>query len=111
MRKMRFLGLRFVLFGAAAAGLMGLLVTSLWNSLMPHIFNYPTITFWQALGLLFLSRLLFGRFGGGWGRAVRRARFARGWKDLTPEQRDRFRQGMEARCRPNVPESQAAEKA
>lgn len=32
----------------------------LWNWLMPVIFNLPTITVWQALGLDILFGLLFG---------------------------------------------------
>lgn len=31
----------------------------LWNWLMPSIFGLSTITFWQALGLNFLSSILF----------------------------------------------------
>lgn len=31
----------------------------LWNWLMPAIFNLPTISFWQSLGLVILSNLLF----------------------------------------------------
>ncbi len=90
MRRMRFVGVRIILFGIVAAGVMGLLVSGLWNALMPAILGLHTITLWQALGLLLLSRLLFGRFGG-WGNRMRKARFVRGWKDLTPEERRRFR--------------------
>ena len=39
----------------------------LWNVLMPEIFNFSLINFWQALGLLVLARLLFG----GWHRPWR----------------------------------------
>jgi hypothetical protein len=65
---------------------------------MPAIFGLPAISFWQALGLLVLSRVLFGGFGG-WGRGMHKSRFARGWKDLTPEERQRFSHAMEP-CRP-----------
>lgn len=41
----------------------------LWNWLMPAIFKLPTIGFWEALGLLVLSRLLLGG-----GRAARMGR-------------------------------------
>ena len=40
----------------------GGLVLQLWNWLMPSIFGWPQITFWQALGLLALCRILFGGF-------------------------------------------------
>lgn len=35
----------------------------LWNWLMPAIFGLPQITFWQALGLLVLSKIIFSGFG------------------------------------------------
>lgn len=35
----------------------------LWNELMPAIFGLPTISFWQAFGLMLLCRLLFGDLG------------------------------------------------
>ena len=77
-----------------------------WNVLMPAILGLPAISFWQALGLLLLSRVLFGRFGPRPGKA----RFVRGWKDLTPEQRQRFRHPMEPRRPGNFGEGEAAEK-
>lgn len=42
----------------------GFVVMHLWNWLLPALFGWRVITFWQALGLLVLSRILFGRFGG-----------------------------------------------
>lgn len=38
---------------------LGLPLQLLWNWLMPTIFNLPTITFWQALGLNILASILF----------------------------------------------------
>jgi hypothetical protein len=98
MRKMRIVGARFVLFGILGVGILGLAITGLWNALMPAILGLPAIGFWQALGLFLLSRLLFGRFGG-LGHRMRRSRFVRGWKDLTPEERRRFSRAM-GPCRP-----------
>jgi hypothetical protein len=94
MRKMRCVGMPFVLFGIVWVAGMGLVTLGLWNVLMPAILHLPPISFWQALGLLLLSRVLFGRFP--WSR-MRRARFARGWNNLTPEERERFRRAMEPR--------------
>ena len=110
MRKMRFVGGRMILFGIAFAGIVGLAVLSLWNALMPAIFGLPPIGFWQALGLLVLSRVLFGRIGG-WGNGMGKARFARGWNSLTPEERERFRHAMGPRCAPNFGEGETAEKS
>lgn len=42
----------------------GVVVRELWNWLLPQLFGWPLITFSQAIGLLVLSRILFGGFGG-----------------------------------------------
>jgi hypothetical protein len=52
------------------ATLCGVVTMGLWNALMPEIFKLPTISFWQALGLLLLSHILFK--GGSAGHAGRR---------------------------------------
>jgi len=44
--------------------LFGYVLMYLWNWLMPLIFGLPIITFWQALGICLLSKILFGGFGG-----------------------------------------------
>ncbi|MBG50178.1 MAG: hypothetical protein CML05_17980 [Pseudozobellia sp.] len=36
----------------------------LWNWLMPDIFGLKTITYWQAVGILVLAKILFGGFSG-----------------------------------------------
>ena len=66
----------------------------LWNALLPEILNLPTINFWQALGLMVLSRLLFGgfrpnRFGGPRRNHMDR-NFKKKWGTLTPEERKAF---------------------
>jgi hypothetical protein len=44
--------------------LLGWVTMALWNWLIPGIFNFPAISFIQALGLIILTRLLFGSWGG-----------------------------------------------
>jgi hypothetical protein len=99
MRRPKFVGVAFILFALVAIIAAGFITSGLWNLLMPEMFHLPTIGFWQALGLLFLSRLLFGR-SGGWTRRMRRSRFVRGWSDLTPEERERFRRAMGSQTPP-----------
>lgn len=106
MRRVRFVGVAFVVFAIAAAIIAGVLFSALWNGLMPGIFGLPAITFWQGLGLLLLSRLLFGRLGG-WGNRMRKARFARGWNSLTPDERQRFRCAMHPSDPADPPAQQA----
>ena len=89
----------------------GGVVMLLWNWLAPALFGVRLITFWQALGLLALCRILFGGFGlgGGGHRSSRgrmegrireriRERMDERWEQMTPEERERFQQGMRGRC-------------
>jgi hypothetical protein len=65
---------------------------------MPAVFGWRLITFWQALGLLVLSKILFGRFSGPGRRMRWRHRMAERWNQMTPEEREKFREGMKGRC-------------
>ncbi len=47
--------------------LFGFVIMWLWNWLMPELFGLTTITFWQAIGICLLSKILIGGFGGGKG--------------------------------------------
>lgn len=62
MKVLKVIGM--VILGIAAAFLFGLVILLLWNWLMPHLFGLPEITYWEGLGLLILSCILFGRMGG-----------------------------------------------
>jgi hypothetical protein len=72
----------------------GAIVQQLWNWLLPPLFDAPAVTFWQALGLLALCRILFGGFGFHGGPRDRRDRR---WERMTPEERERFRQRLAER--------------
>lgn len=121
MKQYRFRrGLRFLAFALVAIGLAGLVVMWLWNALLPDILGVRTVSFWQALGLLLLSRILFGGFGPrgygppGYGRRgnnrrsewQNRGRFRARWKQkmqerwqqLTPEQREQMKAQWRNRC-------------
>jgi hypothetical protein len=78
----------------------GEVVRLLWNWLLPPLFGWPQITFWQALGLLALCRILFGGRGGhGMARSTAR---------MTPEERERFRQRFRERFGLRAPASDTA---
>jgi hypothetical protein len=98
----------------------GWVVMLLWNWLLPPLFGWSRIAFWQALGLLALCRILFGGFGMHRGSgshspirhrmADRMAdRVAERWDRMTPEERERFRQRVRERCGfdPSTRESQS----
>ena len=85
------------LFLAAFAGFVALggeIVKLLWNWLLPALFAWPHITFWQALALLALCRILFGGLGmhGRGPRGNIRRRMGERWERMTPEERERCRQ-------------------
>src|SRR5262245_47686734 len=91
--------LKWVVFIAVAVGVFSFVVMSLWNWLMPSIFGARPIGVWQAFGLLILSRILFGGFRGGWGGRGRwRYRMMERWNQMTPEEREKFQAGLQARC-------------
>lgn len=113
MKKYRLLkAVKILAMVLVAAVVFGFVTMSLWNALMPAIFGLKLITFWQALGLLALGKILFGGFhrhGGGrpgWKRPMQE-RFA----NMSLEEREQFRAGMRGRnwCRPCSPQPPTAE--
>jgi predicted membrane chloride channel (bestrophin family) len=93
--------LKIVLFAVLAVPLFGFLVMWLWNWLMPALFGLHAIGFWQALGLVILSKILFSSFHArpGYERDWR-MRFIRRWDQMTPEEREKFRAGLRSGCEP-----------
>lgn len=88
-----------LLFVTLFVPLFGYVVMRLWNWLMPALFGWHLITFWQALGVLVLSRILFGGFRGSHGGHMNwRRRMRERWEHMTPEEREKFRQSMGGRC-------------
>ena len=92
----------FVFLGPLALALFifigGELVMRLWNWLLPMLFGWRQITFWQAFGLLALCRILFGGLGmRGSHRSNFRRRMGERWERMTPEEREKYRESMRAR--------------
>src|ERR1700722_16704278 len=78
----------------------GSIVMLLWNALMPVIFHLPLISFWQALGLLILTKILFSGFRGGGPRAQwKKDKLKDAWKNMTPEQKEKLKSEWGRRCR------------
>lgn len=90
---------------AAFVALGGWVVMSLWNWLTPALFGWRLITFWQAVGLLALCRILFGGLGcGHHGHRGRRDR----WEKMSPEEREKFRQGLHGWASGGSPDTTSA---
>jgi hypothetical protein len=95
-------GWRFLKWTAVCTAfvlLFGLITMTLWNWLVPVLFNGPTINFIQGLGLLLLSKILFGGFGGGRCSGGHRGmywkhRYADKLAAMSPEEREQFKTKM-----------------
>jgi len=106
-RKLIFIAPLAILGIVAFITVGGAIVMGLWNWLLPPLFGWPEITFWKALGLLALCRILFGGFG--YRASVRSGlrhrisermaqKLSRRMEHMTPEERERFRRSMRERC-------------
>jgi len=98
MRKRIFV---FPVIAAAAVFLFGLVVMLLWNAILPAVLEVGTITYWQAVGLLVLCRILFGGLRGGF-RGGRPPfgwpPFLKGrWMNMSEEERAKFKEEWERR--------------
>ena len=93
---------KFIFFGAIAALGMGAIVMLLWNAILPALLGVKIISYWQAVGLLVLCKILFGGFrpggppGGRFGppRHIREK-----FMNMTDEEKERLKQQWKNRCR------------
>ena len=88
----------FVIF-LPAVFFLGFVVMLLWNAILPGVVHVTPITYWQGLGILVLSKILFGGFnkrhwGGDRGMHGMREKFA----NMTPEEREKFKSEWKERC-------------
>lgn len=82
------------LFCAAYVVVFGGCAMLLWNWLMPELFGLPSVSFWQAAGLLVLCKILFGGFGGnhhhGHGCHPQDNKLRERWQNMTAEEREQI---------------------
>jgi hypothetical protein len=92
---------RFIFFPMIGIGglfLGSLVVMWLWNAILPGlIVGVSSLTYFKAMGLLLLSRILFGGFRGGFsGR--KRPYWKEKMRNMTPEEREKFQTEWRERC-------------
>lgn len=105
-RRLKMVGIGLI--AIAVFSMMGFVLMGLWNWLMPMLFGLKTIGYWQAVGLFILSKILFGGFRGGGGRRGWRSRMEERWEHMTPEEREKAREGLRGRwCGPAIAEPKA----
>lgn len=93
MSRHRWIIIPFIILGLTAFSLLTML---LWNALMPVIFHLPQLSFVQAIGILILSKILFG---GHFGPHHRGGPFGIRHKiaSMTPEEREVFFKNLHER--------------
>jgi hypothetical protein len=81
----------------AGMALFSWFVMLLWNHALVPATGWQSVTYWQALGLLVLAKIFFG-FGAGASGGDWRYRMRKRMERMTPEEREKFWEGMRARC-------------
>jgi Ca2+/H+ antiporter, TMEM165/GDT1 family len=84
----------------AGVSIFGTLTMYLWNEILPGVLGVHTITFWQAIGILILSKIIFSGFHGGHGRHGFHRKHAlelrEKWLQMTPEEREKMKADLKA---------------
>ena len=93
-----------LVFCAAFVMLFSFIVMSIWNAVLPAVLGVKVITFWQALGILVLSKILFSGFGGFHHKREHfrnrfRQKMLNKWEKMTPEEKKKFKDELKNRCR------------
>lgn len=93
---------RFLLFiplFAIGVFVFGEIVMLLWNNVLTPVLNVHTVTFWQGLGILVLSKILFSSFSGRGGPRRDYWKQRMMWNSMTPEQKEKFKEECKNRGR------------
>lgn len=79
---------------------VSLIVMQLWNCLLPEILGVKAITFWQAAGILVLSKILFGGFHGkkGFGQEKWKQLKEERMNGMSEEEKEKLKEAWEKRC-------------
>ena len=86
--------LLILLLVAALAGI----VMGLWNAILPEVLGVKPVTYWQALGILILSRILLGGFRIGNGGRSSWAKRRGQWSRLSEEEKAKMKEAWRKRC-------------
>lgn len=89
----------FTLLVVLCVAVVGYVVMQLWNQVLAAVVPVSVVSYWQALGLLLLSKILFGGFHGGGRKAGWKKEMQEKWHTMTPEERDRIKQEWREKCR------------
>lgn len=93
-----------IVIALAIATVLGFVVMQLWNHVLTAVVQVPLIDFWQAIGLLILSKILFGGIRGRWGGSRDchggwKSEMREKWRNMSAEEREKLKQEWRDRCR------------
>ncbi len=93
-----------IVIALVIATVLGFVVMQRWNHVLTSVVQVPLIDFWQALGLLILSKILFGGIRGKWGgsgdcRGGWKSEMREKWRNMSAEEREKLKQEWRDRCR------------
>ena len=99
-RKKFFFFIPFIIAGVIL--LFGWIVMLLWNAILPTAVHAGELSYWQAVGLLILTRILFVGFGGkrfgGPGGFKERMYWKEKWSKMSDEEKLKFKEQWRMRC-------------
>ena len=89
-----------ILVFAAIAAVLSALVMYLWNAILPDLIGVKPLTFWKAMGLLLLTKILFGGIGKLMGRKPhsKRKHWRNKWMNMSPEERKEAKMRWKEHC-------------
>lgn len=90
--------LLFIVLAALFVFVMGHVIMYLWNAILPDVINAKPISFWQAVGIFVLARLLSGGFKGGRSHNSKRNYWRNKWANMNEEERHEFRSKWKNYC-------------
>ena len=95
-------GLFFLGMAALFFFVLGQVIMFLWNEILVEVTGVKPLSYWQAIGLFILTRILFGgfRFGPrarGWRKS--RKVWREKWMNMSAEEKAAFKQKWRDRCR------------
>jgi predicted tellurium resistance membrane protein TerC len=101
--------IKYVFIGILAAVAFGAVLMLLWNWLVPDIFGGPQLTLLQAIGLLVLSKLLFGGLGNrssSHKKEMWKKHYESKLSKMNSEEREKFKESLKQCFKKGEPTSQ-----
>ncbi|MCU0382837.1 MAG: hypothetical protein MUF68_02110 [Cyclobacteriaceae bacterium] len=90
----------FTVCGATIVVLFGYIVMLLWNNILADVTPIKPINFWQSLGLLLLSKILFGGFNKGFAQKgkIWSSEMKAKWHNMSETEKEQFKQQWRSKC-------------